>query len=225
MSKNKNVTVDGATSSDVIGGILKSVVLVEREKNPRIVEVSTEEVEERTSSGKKYNIVYNGRVVIDDPEGVLSYADVETVIHRLKHCFKGDHHKVPQWMVDEFRSNSSKHSRVGIAYTITRSNSDGRLIVDFYRSMAEGACGAHHLCKITEENANLELAQTRYNGKRYYVVPMATREANRLMGLFGNMAADALESCIFEQVVRAAEKADVEEAECVIPLNPAVAMV
>lgn len=225
MSKNKNVTVDGATSSDVIGGILKSVVLVEREKNPRIVEVSTEEVEEKTSSGKKYNVVYNGRVVINDPGRVLSYADVEAVMHRLKHCFKGDHHKVPQWMVEEFRNNSSKHSRVGIAYTITRSNSDGRLIVDFYRSMAEGACGAHHLCKITEENADLELAQTKYNGKRYYVVPMAVREANRLMGLFGNMAADALESCIFEQVVRANDRVGMEEAECVIPLNSVVATI
>jgi len=189
--ENSSVTVDNA--NEVLSEILMNT-LTRQQASSRIVEV--------TMSPHEDGVVYDGRIVIDDPEESLSRSKVEQIFHLLKHCFKGDYEKVPEWMVECFRSNSGKHSRVGITYTITSRDGGKGLVVNLYRSMAGGASGAHQLCKITAENSgHQKLGQTRYKGKDYYVLPLTTQEANRLMGLFCTMAVDALESSIFEQEV------------------------
>lgn len=143
-------------------------------------------------------VVYSGRVVADVGEVDVDLRVLEQALLPVKHCFQGEHEDVPLWMLDTYRENSGKHSRMSIAYVASRSGS--QLTIDFYRSMAKGACGAHQLHKITPQNeGNQRYARVWYNGKRYFAVPMVTCEANRLMGLFGTMTVDVLNRFFAEQ--------------------------
>lgn len=166
--------------------------------SPRIVEVTTDMDDD--------GVVYDGKIVIEDSDRLLKKSGVEMVLHQLKHCFKGDYlredgsKRVPDWMVNDFRTKTGKHNRVSIAYTVTMRNSDGSLIVNFHRSMGRGASGAHRLCKVTPQNAQSQVRKiTWYNDQCYYVIPLVAKEANYLMQLFATMAVEALESEIFEQ--------------------------
>lgn len=152
-------------------------------------------------SGHK-GVVYDGQLIIN-PGTVPEEKELEEFLHQLKHCFMGDYEKAQSWMVEEFRANSGKHSRISIAYLMWQ-NDCGQLVVDFYRSMAEGASGAHQLRKITSpyDMGGGQYQRTTYKGGKYYAIPMTTGEANRLMNLFATMAIEAFETYWFERAVR-----------------------
>lgn len=194
MSKrNKNATVNRDLSLDLAGGALMNTVLSPREF-PRVIGVTMEPQED--------GIIYDGKIVIDDPQGSLKEDTVEEVFFLLKKCFKGDYEKAPQWMVDDFRRDTAKHSRISITYTIAK-RSNG-LEISIYRSMGKGACGAHRLRKVLPKDVKSthEFAWTVYNDELYYAVPLSRKEANYLMRLFCIMAVDTLSYRIFEDEVR-----------------------
>lgn len=147
------------------------------------------------------DVIYSGRIIVE-PGTASSKEEVSEIFHQLKHCFIGDYEKAQSWMVEEFRANSGKHSRISIAYYVWQKN--GQLVADFYRSMAEGASGAHQLRKITSpyDMGGGQYEKTTYKGNKYYAIPMTAGEANRLMNLFATMAIEAIEAYWFEHAVR-----------------------
>lgn len=155
--------------------------------------------------------VYYGKVVL---EGPVDIAEVEEVLHQLKHCFMAEYDKCPEWMMEEFRKRSSKHSRISITYYVTQIRD--RTYVKFCRSMARNSCG--RLCKITNENVEADYPVTKYAGQRYFVLPLSTREANSLMGLFATMIEEALGACFLEQAIRA-EKPKAEKLEGAVTVD------
>lgn len=192
--------VETKDGTEVLDGVVASILTASmmREflpagKIPQVVAINT--------SGHD-GVVYSGRIVVD-PGTISEKGEIEGILHQLKHCFMGDYEKAQSWMVEEFRANSGKHSRISIAYYVWQ-NREGQLVTDFYRSMAEGASGAHQLRKITSpyDMGGGQYEKTTYKGNKYYAMPMTTGEANRLMNLFATMVVEAFEDYWFELAVR-----------------------
>ena len=166
--------------------LLKSGLLrPDRKGDPRIIAVETPQ---------ENNLIYYGQIVIEDAGHSLAKADIEEILHNLKHCFNGDYQKVLPGQVEYFREHTSRHSRLSVTYTVALTASG--MTITFHRSTAEG--GAHMLRKVTEENKTRR-RYVYYNEEPYYVIPLKDAEANRLMVLFSSMAVDAIEAHILEK--------------------------
>lgn len=204
-----NATTEEKISEWILSDLLKNGVMP-IEQQPRLIEVTTE----KHADG----VIYDGKIVIEDSGRVLRAENVEGILHSLKHCFKGDYEKVPDWMVSEFRAQTEKHSRIGITYTMISRDHGRYLEITFRRSMGRGVSGACQLCKVpliesiqteqerevyeyTLRNALGKYATVIYNSSQYFAVPLVVYEANRLMVLFEEMAIEAIDAYILEQVL------------------------
>lgn len=195
MADSSIFTKEEVATKDLLAGMIDSLTEMKFRLNgidaPRIVSVETDRDGDNLCGG---HIIVQMRSA---KEAEQMRKRIEAIIHPLKHCFMGEHAKVPRWIIDEYRAKTEKHSRMAIMYIVAVKGS--QVVVNYYRSMASGSSGAHRLVRHTDQNDGLPYALARYKEYFYYVVPMEPDEANRLMVLFGAMVVKILDKFFANQ--------------------------